>query len=237
MTSAEGLEPARTLEERLRFVSPGKEPRASDSAGNISSLIGQLASLAEKQSQTYALAQPQHPTHQSTQGSGENQPEHQASREPKVPREPWQVCTKPDSCRKIYMVEEDGWQIVDEYGEKTDVPSASPSPPSECVFDPSSETIAPSEESPIFMKQDTIDQFQWRISNLPYPESVYDITVDDRNQQIVVRTQNRKYFKRINVPELTDFGLQLRNELLSWRYQRNTLVVSYAKPSKAASLQ
>lgn len=237
MTSAEGLEPARTLEERLLFVSPGKEPRVPDSAGNISSLIGQLASLAEKQSQTYALVQPQHSVHQSSPGNGNNQPERQAPREPKAPQEPWQVCTKPDTCKKIYMVEEDGWQIVDEYGEKTDVPSASPSPPSECVFDPSAETIAPSDENPVFMKQDTIDHFQWRISNLPYPESVYDIAVDDRNQQIVVRTQNRKYYKRIDVPELTDFGLHLQNEFLSWRYQRNTLVVSYAKPSKATDLQ
>lgn len=231
MASAQGLETTHALQERLRFVSPTKEPRASDSAGNISSLIGQLASLAERHSQTYALAQPQPPIHQSVVGGSENQSD------PKAPREPWQLCTKPESCKKIYMVEEDGWQIVDEYGEKTDVPSASPSPPSECVFDPSSETIAPSEESPIFTRHDTIEHFQWRISNLPYPESVYDITVDDRNQQIVIRTNNRKYFKRIDVPELTDLGMQLRDEFLSWGCERDTLVVSYARPPKADFVQ
>jgi hypothetical protein len=31
---------------------------------------------------------------------------------------------------------------------------------------------------PIFIRKDTLDCFQWRIRNLPYPAEVYQLEVD-----------------------------------------------------------
>ena len=43
----------------------------------------------------------------------------------------------------------------------------------------------------IFVRADTVDSFQWRIRNLPYPIDVYSISIDGR--EIVLRTSNKKY--------------------------------------------
>jgi len=36
---------------------------------------------------------------------------------------------------------------------------------------------------------------QWRVRNLPYPKEVYEISVDQEKNQVVIRTTNKKYFK------------------------------------------
>lgn len=45
---------------------------------------------------------------------------------------------------------------------------------------------------PIFMRKDTKTSFQWRIRNLPYPQDVYSMCVDQKERCIVVRTTNKK---------------------------------------------
>ena len=50
---------------------------------------------------------------------------------------------------------------------------------------------------PVVSRVDTPREFCWRIRNLPYGPEVYAVTAEGR--EIVVRTSNKKYFKRIQV--------------------------------------
>mmetsp|Transcript_4843 Transcript_4843/g.9713 ORF Transcript_4843/g.9713 Transcript_4843/m.9713 type:complete len:193 (+) Transcript_4843:201-779(+) len=98
------------------------------------------------------------------------------------------------------------------------------------TFDPSSDMLAPSSQNPIFCRKDTKESFQWRVRNLPYPKEVFSVFIDHEKEEIVIRTSNKKYYKRIQVPDLLRLKLSLEEGSLSWFHQFNTLVVSYAKP-------
>lgn len=89
-----------------------------------------------------------------------------------------------------------------------------------------------SSSNPIFLRKDTPDQFQWRVRNLTYPSDVYAVTIDHEKQEIVVRTSNKKYYKRFGIPDVARAGLALKDNLLSWKHQHNTLIISYAKPAE-----
>lgn len=147
----------------------------------------------------------------------------------------------------MHTTNPDGSEIVEEFDERTDVlllrksrkPSALGKETEwvtevgqvhEKVFDPHADTLRASSSNPIFLRKDTPEHFQWRIRNLAYPASVYSVTIDHEKQQIVVRTSNKKYFKRIDVEDLSRLGLKLKDEALSWKHQHNTLIISYTRP-------
>ncbi|KAL7060941.1 hypothetical protein AAHC03_09800 [Spirometra sp. Aus1] len=88
---------------------------------------------------------------------------------------------------------------------------------------------------PIFGRLDTKNDFQWRIRNLPYPLSTYQLSIEDDGEAIVLRTTNKKYFKRFGIPDLRRIGLKLDQTNLTKTHSNNTLVISYKKP--AAYLQ
>jgi protein DPCD len=103
---------------------------------------------------------------------------------------------------------------------------------------------------PTFIRKDTLSTVEIRIRNLFYPSSVYDVSIDDPNQNIVVRTSNKKYvvhdifvvlsegyllhryFKRISIPEISELGIQLNARSLTWQYGNNTLLLVYRKPAE-----
>lgn len=99
----------------------------------------------------------------------------------------------------------------------------------ESGFDCHSDMLRPSSSNPLFLRKDTPEHFQWRIRNLPYPAEVYSVTIDHEKQEIVVRTSNKKYYKRINVPDLGCVGAKLTADSLTWKHQHNTLIISYTK--------
>ncbi len=81
-------------------------------------------------------------------------------------------------------------------------------------------------QKPVFLRKDTKDAYQFRIRNLPYPAEVYSVETDTEKQEVVIRTSNKKYYKRFDIPELKNKGLTLENGKVSWVYANNTLVVS-----------
>lgn len=170
------------------------------------------------------------------------------------PGEPKRLCMRADGRKKIHTTFHDGAELVEEFDEKTDVlllrKSRKPSKlgkegewvfevgqPPEAAFDPHADLLRASTSNPIFMRKDTPDQFQWRIRNLAYPANVYSVTVDHEKQELVVRTSNKKYFKRIQVPDLARAGLKLQDELLTWKHQHNTLIISYTKPAEVLAAE
>jgi hypothetical protein len=163
------------------------------------------------------------------------------------PAVPKKLCTRGDGRKKVHTTNPDGSELVEEFDERTDVLLLRKSrrPPAlggegewvfevgqanEKAFDPHSDMMRASSSNPIFLRKDTPEHFQWRVRNLAYPADVYSVTIDQERQQIVVRTSNKKYFKRIDVEDLSRLGLKLKDESLSWKHQHNTLIISYARP-------
>jgi len=168
------------------------------------------------------------------------------------PSKPKRLCMRSDGRKKIHTTFPDGEEMVEEYDERTDVLmlrkvrkaavlgkeaewvfEVGQAP--EAAFDPHSDFLRASTSNPIFLRKDTPEHFQWRIRNLSYPVNVYSVTVDHEKQHIVVRTSNKKYFKRIDVPDLARLGLKLDDAKLSWKHQHNTLIISYARPPEVAA--
>jgi hypothetical protein len=57
------------------------------------------------------------------------------------------------------------------------------------------------------------DCFEWRVRNLPYPKPTYAVTLEQSDRKIVVRTSNKKYYKRIAIEDL----------LMNHRFERFTI--------------
>eukprot|EP00291_Cryptomonas_curvata_P006635 CAMPEP_0172199744 /NCGR_PEP_ID=MMETSP1050-20130122/28873_1 /TAXON_ID=233186 /ORGANISM="Cryptomonas curvata, Strain CCAP979/52" /LENGTH=139 /DNA_ID=CAMNT_0012876831 /DNA_START=87 /DNA_END=503 /DNA_ORIENTATION=+ len=93
--------------------------------------------------------------------------------------------------------------------------------------------IQASSDQPVCLRLDTRDLFQWRVRNVPYPADTYEVTADLERQEVVIRTKNKKYFKRLCVPDLRRAGAPLDEDLaarLSFAHANRTLVVSLPKP-------
>ena len=104
-------------------------------------------------------------------------------------------------------------------------------------FNPDTDAIKLNNENPIFMRKDSESRFEWRIRNLPWPKEVYSISVDHDKQQIVLRTSNKKYFKRIDIPEMKKMGIKLDPEEVSWKYSNFTMVIGYTKPDEIIKIE
>ncbi|KXJ74639.1 hypothetical protein RP20_CCG013233 [Aedes albopictus] len=88
---------------------------------------------------------------------------------------------------------------------------------------------APTE--PFLSKRVTRNCIEWRIRNLPYPLSTYTITCEGDARTVTVRTSNKKYFKKIVVPEFQRCNFAPKVEDLMVKHQYNTLIISYKKPA------
>lgn len=170
------------------------------------------------------------------------------------PNEPKRISTTADGKKQLHTTFPDGSEMVEEFDARTDmlllrktrkattlgkegawVYEVGQAP--QTAFDPHADTLRASSTNPIFLRKDTPEQLQWRIRNLPYAASVYTVSVDHEKQDIVVRTSNKKYFKRIDVPDLRRVGLKLKDDLLEWKHQHNTLIISYTKPAEVTEAE
>ena len=149
-----------------------------------------------------------------------------------------------DGRRRIHSTSEDGSEMIEEFDAKThelllrkrrqktvlgaegdwviEVGAVSAIPTGNA-------DIALNASNPVFSRLDTKENFQWRIRNLPYDQSVYSVTIEN-DLEIVVRTSNKKYYKRIDIPDMKRLSLKLNSAALVWKHQHNTLVITYAKP-------
>lgn len=228
----ETLEPT-GLEDRFRILGQGLGQGPGDSAPDFAGLANELGLFS--------------PPSRSAESAATNQQEAK-------PGEPKRLCVKADGRKKIHTTYADGYEMVEEFDERTDmllvrktrkastlggqgdwVYEVGQAP--EAAFDPSSDLLKASASNPVFLRKDTPECFQWRVRNLPYKPEVYSVTVDHDKQQIVVRTSNKKYYKRIDVPDLQRLGLSLKDESLSWKHQHSTLIISYARPAEVTAAE
>ena len=88
--------------------------------------------------------------------------------------------------------------------------------------------------TPVVVRVDSEAAYVWRIRNLPPPGDNYLVTAepaaDAPGGELVVRTSNKKYFKRLPVPDLARRGLLMDASRVSQRFENNTLVIEFLKP-------
>ena len=93
--------------------------------------------------------------------------------------------------------------------------------------------IKENDNNPLFIRKDTPNEFQWRIRNLKGDADNFMVECDKDKQQIVIRTKNKKYYKRFNIPDLERLNLKLDESLMKVNFVNNTLIISYTKPKEA----
>ena len=93
--------------------------------------------------------------------------------------------------------------------------------------------IKENENNPLFIRKDSPKEFQWRIRNLKGDADNFMVECDKDKQQIVIRTKNKKYYKRFNIPDLERLNIKLDESLMKVNFVNNTLIISYTKPKEA----
>ena len=93
--------------------------------------------------------------------------------------------------------------------------------------------IRENDNNPLFIRKDTQKEYQWRIRNLKGDADNFMVECDKDKQQIVIRTKNKKYYKRFNIPDLERLNIKLDENLMKVNFVNNTLVISYTKPKEA----
>jgi hypothetical protein len=100
------------------------------------------------------------------------------------------------------------------------------------AFNPETDLLAESASNPILVRKDTDTHFEWRVRNVPFPPEVFQVTVEKREgavpDEIVIRTSNKRYFKRLSVPEQP----RLSANGLAFRHENATLIVTHPKDDK-----
>lgn len=64
---------------------------------------------------------------------------------------------------------------------------------------------------------------------MPYPISTYLITVSSEERAIIIRTTNKKYFKKLPIPDLDRAGLPFCQNNLEFSHKYNTLIIGVSK--------
>ena len=86
------------------------------------------------------------------------------------------------------------------------------------------------DNNPIFIRKDTKENFEFRIRNLKGDADNFMIDIDKDKDEIVIRTKNKKYYKRFNIPDLKRLNLNLNENNLKVNFSNNVLVITYKKP-------
>ena len=97
--------------------------------------------------------------------------------------------------------------------------------------------IKENDNNPLFIRKDTPKEFQWRIRNLKGDADNFMVECDKDKQQIVIRTKNKKYYKRFNIPDLERLNIKLDESLMKVNFVNSTLIISYTKPKEALAAE
>ncbi len=148
---------------------------------------------------------------------------------------------------KFHTVFKDGTEIVEEYGiyseelESRRVKKIGMTGKEQWITEIGEEIkprsndeflIRENDNNPLFIRKDTPKEFQWRIRNLKGDADNFMVECDKDKQQIVIRTKNKKYYKRFNIPDLERLNIKLDENLMKVNFVNNTLIISYTKPKE-----
>ncbi|CAG4930432.1 unnamed protein product [Colias eurytheme] len=165
------------------------------------------------------------------------------------------TCLKEDKVRKIHYKFDDDKEMVEEYNVDTkvllrrawkskgklgsegkwDVEIGDPIPDAVQPID--SAEIVESKDQPVVTRRNTRVNLEWRIRNLPYPIETYGLKANNDEKCIVVSTTNKKYYKKLFIPELTRLGLNVEQANIQSSHKYNTLIVMYKKPQQLIDME
>ncbi|CAF0744861.1 unnamed protein product [Brachionus calyciflorus] len=94
-----------------------------------------------------------------------------------------------------------------------------------------------SSNNPIFSRQDTVNAFQWRIRNMIYSADNYIVEIDEQQRAIIIKTKNKKYYKKFQIPDLERIEMGLNPKNMSFSHANNTLIITYTKPTEFLSME
>lgn len=161
-------------------------------------------------------------------------------------------CLKEDKLKKIHYKFQDDKEMVEEYnvdtqvllrrawkvkgklgGEgKWDVEIGDPIPDATPHIEGIGADFMESKDQPILTRRNTRINLEWRIRNLPYPIETYSVSANNDERCIIIRTTNKKYFKRLQVPELDRLNLPIEQANIQCSHSFNTLIIAYKKPQQ-----
>lgn len=157
-----------------------------------------------------------------------------------------------DGKRKVHYLFEDGNEMAEEYDLKTDElllrkwrHKSTFGGQGQWTWEVgettsngiTSDLIKENSSNPLFMRKDTKTSFQWRIRNISYPIEVYSVSAEPMERCCVIRTSNKKYYKKFSIPDLDRCQLPLESAALSFTHANNTLIISYKKPKEILTLE
>lgn len=98
----------------------------------------------------------------------------------------------------------------------------------------SSTMMSRSSCNPAWLAEDSETKFVYKVTNCPWPLKNYHVSTDEGSQEIILRTANRKYFKRFQIPALARLNEPLSYENISMEHDKrdSTLVISYLKTKR-----
>eukprot|EP00792_Barthelona_sp_PAP020_P014014 TRINITY_DN961_c0_g1_i1.p1 TRINITY_DN961_c0_g1~~TRINITY_DN961_c0_g1_i1.p1 ORF type:complete len:201 (-),score=42.14 TRINITY_DN961_c0_g1_i1:123-725(-) len=105
------------------------------------------------------------------------------------------------------------------------------------VFNPYNDLLAPSNKNPQFYRADTNTHFVFRVRNVPWPQSNFTITIDEEEQKILIRTKNKKYYKKFGIPDLQRLKIDLDYRCMDISLINNTLIIKYQKPPQLRQVE
>ncbi|RQM18941.1 hypothetical protein B5M09_006359, partial [Aphanomyces astaci] len=126
---------------------------------------------------------------------------------------------------RIHTTFADGVEMVEEYTADSRPQILGNPPPMVDTVVEKDIGIIPSGTNPIFLCRESTEVWEWRVRNLPYPKDTYLITIDESSQELIIRTTNKKYFKRFRIPAMARANLPLDRSALSHSHSNNTLVI------------
>lgn len=103
-------------------------------------------------------------------------------------------------------------------------------------FNEFKDLIAPASTNPVVVRQDTERTFQYYIRNCVWPKEVYKVTIENQ-KEIVVRTTNKKYFKKLRIEDMERQKIPLEEKGLTYEHKGTTLTIQYKKPEKIRQIE
>lgn len=97
--------------------------------------------------------------------------------------------------------------------------------------------IVESKDQPVVTRRNTRVNLEWRIRNLPYPIETYSISANNDEKCVMVRTTNKKYFKKLPVPELERLKIPLQQANIYSIHKHQTLIIMYNKPQQILDME
>eukprot|EP00767_Chilomastix_cuspidata_P002241 gnl/Chilomastix_cuspidata/2368.p1 GENE.gnl/Chilomastix_cuspidata/2368~~gnl/Chilomastix_cuspidata/2368.p1 ORF type:complete len:194 (-),score=56.31 gnl/Chilomastix_cuspidata/2368:990-1571(-) len=89
--------------------------------------------------------------------------------------------------------------------------------------------------TPVVVRNDLEECYLFMIRNMPWPLSNYYVKCED--DKIVVRTQNRKFFKELAISDLGRNGIKPLDSFIKVQHHNNTLFILYTKPPRIRDIE